>query len=174
MQVFLGVVFRRRVPAALVGDDMHDDGAIGVCGGVAQRRFHCCDVVTVDRAEVSHTERFEERRGLPHLSHRGCGAFDAPSHAVAQWHFVQQLIHGPASLHIVRRLAHSGHRRRQPTDRGGIGASVVVEHDECALGVMAEVVERFEGHAAGHGAVADDGHHTAVLVAGQREPCSEA
>ncbi|MBV8560504.1 MAG: hypothetical protein JO050_07005, partial [Acidimicrobiia bacterium] len=44
----------------------------------------------------------------------------------------------------------------------GVGAAVVVEDDHHPPAGVAQVVERLVGHAAGHGAVADDGHHLAV------------
>jgi hypothetical protein len=52
---------------------------------------------------------------------------------------------------------------RQVRHRGCIAAAVVVEHDDHAPAVVAEVVERLVGHAAGHRAVADDGHDVPVV-----------
>ena len=55
---------------------------------------------------------------------------------------------------------------------GRVAATVVVEHDDHAPLVVAEVVERLVGHAAGHRTVADDGDDVAVVggagVAGDR------
>ena len=174
VQVLLVVALGRGVAAALLGHYMHHDGAVFVRSGVAERRLHGCDVVTVDGTHVAHAERLEEGRRLPHLAHRCGGAVDAAPHAVAQRHPVEQMVHRPSALHVVGRLAQPRHHGGQPAHRGRIGAAVVVQHDQRPLRVVAEVVQRLEGHAAGHRAVADHGHHPPMLMTGQAEACCQA
>ena len=79
MEVLLVVVLGRRVAAALLGEDVDDDRALGrQLGGVAQRVLELGDVVAVDRADVADAERLEERRRLEELAHRGLERLDAP------------------------------------------------------------------------------------------------
>ena len=53
------VLLRRPVAAPLLGQDVDDDRPVPL-GGVGEGLLHQVDVVTVDRAGVAHTERFEE------------------------------------------------------------------------------------------------------------------
>ena len=73
---------------------------------------------------------------------------------------------------VAAALVASLHVGRQVRDGRRIAAPVVVEHDDDAALVVPEVVERLVGHAARHGAVADDGDDVAVVggsgVAGDR------
>ena len=72
VEVLLVVVLGRRVAAALLGEDVDDDRALGrQLDGVARSACSSAgDVVAVDRADVAHAERLEERRRLQDLAHR--------------------------------------------------------------------------------------------------------
>ena len=105
MQVLFDVVLGGGVAAAFLGHHVNDDGAPGVGGRIAKCRLHGSDVVAVERSEVTHAERLEERRRLPHLAHGRRRAVQSPPHAVAERHALEQVIHDPPPLHIVRRLA---------------------------------------------------------------------
>ena len=78
VEVLLVVVLGRRVAAALLGEDVDDDRALGgQLDGVAQRLLELVDVVAVDRADVADAERLEERRRLEELAHGGLDRLDA-------------------------------------------------------------------------------------------------
>ena len=66
--------------------------------------------------------------------------------------------------------AELGQALGQPGDGRGVGAAVVVEDHDHPAAAVPEVVEPLEGHAAGHGPVADDGDDPALggAAAGHR------
>ena len=79
VEVLLVVVLGRRVAAALLGEDVDDDRALGrELVGVAERLLELVDVVAVDRADVAHAERLEERRRLEELAHAGLERLHRP------------------------------------------------------------------------------------------------
>jgi hypothetical protein len=148
------------------------------------------DVVAVDRADVAHAERLEERRRLQELAHRGLERLDALLGLRADvGQVAQELLELALAAHVHRVEADVGEAVRQlvgdalgqagvvghrllagggpggeVADGGGVAAAVVVEHDDHALVAVADVVERLVRHAAGHAAVADDGDDVAVRV----------
>ena len=48
-----------------------------------------------------------------------------------------------------------------------VSHSVVIENNNGTLSIMTEIVERFKGHTAGHGAITDDCYDLPVFVACQ-------
>ena len=191
VEVLLVVVLGRRVAAALLGEDVDDDRALGrQLDGVAQRLLERRDVVAVDRSDVAHAERLEERRRLQDLAHRRLDRVDGLlGRRADDGHVAQQLLEAALAAHVRRVEADLGEHLRQPVadaadqarrargraggggvgrevgDRRRVAAAVVVEHDDHAALAVAEVVERLVGHAAGHRAVADHGDDVAVRVA---------
>jgi hypothetical protein len=191
VEVLLVVVLRGRVAAALLGEHVHHDGAFGrQLDGVAQRVLECLDVVAVDRADVAHAERLEERRRLQELAHRSLERLDALLRLRADVRQIaQELFELALAAHVHRVEADVGEAVRQlagdalgqagvvgdgllagrdaggeVADGGRVAATVVVEHDDDALVAVADVVQRLVRHAAGHAAVADDGDDVAVRV----------
>ena len=154
-------------------------------------RLQRADVVAVDRTDVAHPERLEERRRLEELAHRGLERLDGPLGRGADDGDVAQLLLQLAlAADVLRVEADVGEDLRQPLadaadqarvlrrllgltgqpggqvgHRRGVAAAVVVEHDDDAPPAVAEVVERLVGHAAGHRPVADHGDDVAVRVA---------
>ena len=64
VQALLVVVLGRRVAPALLGEHVHDDRALEL--GALRSAARALDVVAVDRPDVAHAERLEERRRLEH------------------------------------------------------------------------------------------------------------
>ncbi len=128
---------------------------------VLQRGDQRVQVVTVDGADVVEAELLEQRGGHHHalgLLFEPLGQFEqgrrALEHRLA--HIFRRGVELPA--HELGKVAvERAHRRR---DRHVV---VVEHHQQAALG-HASVVERFKGHAGGHGTVTDDGHGIAVLA----------
>ncbi len=164
-----------------------------------QRVLHLLDVVTVERAGVAHAERLEERRRLQELAHTGLERIHRRAGLVADdRQRLEELLEPPLTAHVDRVEPDVGERRRQLVGdavgqarmrralvralavrrqvRHGrcVRTAVVVEHDEHAAPAVADVVERFVGHATGERAVADHGDDVAVRVdpevAGHRHP----
>ena len=170
MEALLLVLLGRRVALALRGEDVDDDRPVEL-GGVAQRLLEAADVVAVERAAVADAERLEEDRRLEHLAQPGPGARQAPGDVLADHGHLADDLLGLAPLAEVAGVeAQAGHAGGEPADGGGVGAAVVVEDDDGPLAGVAEVVERLVGHAAGEGAVADDGHDVAALGRSARRP----
>ena len=83
MQALDGVVERRLVAAALVGEHVDHLGATRHVGRVAEGLLHGGDVVSVEGAGVANAERLEEGGGLPQLADRGLGGLEPPLEAAA-------------------------------------------------------------------------------------------
>ena len=155
------VVLGRRVAPALLGEHVDDDRAV-LLGGVAQRPLEALDVVAVERARVAHAEVLEERPGLEVLAQRGGGGLEALVELVGHRHAVDELLEAGPLAAVLRVDPQPGHGLGELRHRRGVGPAVVVEDDDRLAAGVAEVVEPLEGHAAGHRAVADDGHDAAL------------
>ena len=180
---------------------MHDDRAFGrELDRIAERVLELLDVVAVDRADVAHTERLEERRRLQELAHGRLERLDALLRLRADiGQLAQEVLELALAAHVHRVEADVGEAVRQllgdplgqagvirgdfgegagtggeVADRGGVAAAVVVQHDDDALLAVADVVERLVGHATGDPAVADDGNDVAVVVGAEIAADGEA
>src|SRR5437762_6605705 len=92
MEALDRVVLRRRVPATLLREHVHDDGAVEL-GGIAQRAFEAAHVVTVERTGVADAEILEEGLRLEVLAQRGHCRLQTAFHAVAhEWEVAEQAI----------------------------------------------------------------------------------
>ena len=163
VEVLLVVVLGRRVAPALLGEDVHEDGALEL-GGVAQRVLERLDVVAVDGAGVADAERLEERRRLEVLADGGLdGVHPAARLPTDERHLAHEVLHPPLASHVHGVEADLLQALRQPRHGGRVGAAVVVEDDDDVAVGVTEVVQRLVGHAPGHRAVADDGDDVAPL-----------
>ena len=115
MEVLLVVVLGRRVAAALLGDDVDDDRPLGrQLDGVAHGVLEGGDVVAVDRADVAHAERLEERRRLQDLAHRGLDRVDRLlGRRADDGHVAQQLLEAALAADVRRVEADVGEHLRQ-------------------------------------------------------------
>ena len=153
------------VAAALLGEDVDDDGAVPF-GGVRERLFHAGDVVAVDGAGVADSERLEEPVGRDDLAHRAREPVQARVRQPAEAGDGAQDVARPlAGVDVGRAQAQVREARREPRDRRRVRPPVVVEHDDDAGAGVAEVVERLVGHAPGERPVAEDRHHVPVVLA---------
>ena len=66
MEALFFVLFGELVTSALLGDDMHDNGAVEG-GRLAESLFHTGDIMTVERTDVAHAQRLEETPGVRSL-----------------------------------------------------------------------------------------------------------
>ena len=77
MEVLLVVVLGGRVTAALLGEYVDHDRALGrEFDRVAEGVLECLDVVAVDGAHVADAEGFEKGRRLEELAHGGFEGLD--------------------------------------------------------------------------------------------------
>ena len=171
-----GVAACRLVPAALVGDRVHDHGGT-VVFRLAQRRLHGVLVMTVDRTDVLDLEirvqrlvagesAEESMQAATHAAvERTPGRAEAVERAAAR---EMQVAIGLLGAHGVQEPSHAA-------DRRSIGAAVVVDDDDQLAGVVVgDVVERLPRHAARERAVADDGDDVSVGLAGHLERLRDA
>ncbi len=160
------VLFGGSESLALLGEHMDDDRPVEL-GGVLEGLFHRGDVVTVEGAHVADAEILEERRRLPHLAHRRFRHAHATADLLADpGDALGDLLDLGLAAHIDRVVADLHQALGQSRDGGGVGATVVVENDRDVAAGMAEIVEALEGHAAGHGAVADHRHDASTGIGG--------
>ncbi len=147
---------------ALHGADVQQDRLVGLFA-----EFQVGDdglqVVAVNRAEVTQTEFLEEDAGEEDALGGLLGTVFQRHQFLAERHFLQEAVEvlvqpvergiGDDAVEVLR-------------DRADVlvnGPFVVVEDDDEALGGLADVVHRLEGHAVGQRGVADQRHD--VLVA---------
>ena len=175
MEVLLVIVLRRRVAATLLREHVHEDRPLlGELDRITERVLHLLDVVAVERADVAHTERLEERRWLKELADPGLERIHRRFGLMADHREVtEELLEATLAAHVHRVGANVGERVRQLVGhpigdagmvgllvatlraggqhrhRGGIGAAVVVEDDDDLLVAVTDVVDRLVGHATG-------------------------
>ncbi len=148
----------------LRGNDVQQVGSVYGLGRAngRQQRFQ---VVAVDGAQVIETKLLEQRAGHHH-------AFDVLFPAAHEPPGPRIPLH-----HALAALADSGNRRaaHQATKHFGHAAhvradghGVFVQHHEHVRVDITAVVEGLEGHAGGHGAVADHRRHAPRLTGAVR------
>ncbi|OIQ80076.1 hypothetical protein GALL_381810 [mine drainage metagenome] len=159
------VLLSRRVPAALLGDDVHDHRCaegLRPDEGVLDRRL----VVTVDRADVLDAEVLEHalRRDdvLDALLEAVQGVVREPPRDARP---LQRVLAPGQHLLVAVGGAQRVEMVREPADGGRVGPSVVVHDDhETSVLTLRDVVERLPGHATGQGTVSDHRDHVTVVA----------
>ncbi len=160
-----------REPLALDRGAVDDDGPFRG-QGVVQRLAQRADIVAVDHPDVGEVELLPpQARGpkrLQRLLDVRAKAFECRPDP-----------HRQACQPALEVLARVPQRRVQadavelPRERPHIGGDrhpIVVEQDHDRGSPAAGVLDRLEGHPAGHRAVADDGHHAAILAVAAAHP----
>ncbi|MNS80830.1 hypothetical protein D3C72_1145270 [compost metagenome] len=153
------------VALALLGHHMQELRAAAferALADVLQRRHQRVQVMAVDRADVVEAEFLEQRR----RHHHALGVFlealgELQHRRRHRQHLFDALLGGRIELAAQepRQVAvERAHRRR---DRHVV---VVEHHHQRQVLVHAGVVQRLEGHARGHGAVADHRHRDAFFT----------
>ncbi len=148
------------VAVALLGDDVQELRALAVAQ-VLERRDQRIEVVPVDRADVGEAELLEDGARHDHA----LGMFlEAPRQLEQRRRVLQHRLRA-----FARRVVElAAHQPRQVLverpDRRADRHVVVVEHHQHVGAGHAGVVQRLEGHAGGHRAVADDRDGAAILA----------
>ena len=184
------VVLGGGVAPALLREYVHEDRTLlGQFDCVAERVLHLFDVVAVERTDVAHAERLEERRWLEELAHACFERVHRGLRLVADHGKVaEELLEAALAAHVDRVRADVGERvgqlvghpigharmvglhvtalcaGRQHRHRRRVRAAVVVEDDDDLLVAVADVVDRLVGHSPGQRAVADHRNDVAVRV----------
>ena len=157
---------RRAVPVTLFGDHVHDDGSVEFLR-LAHRRLEGGQVMAVHRAEVLDVEVGVQRlvvgEAREEAVHGAAGSpVDRPADPAEPVEdplarAVETAVRAPRA-HVVEETCHAA-------DRRGVRPAVVVDDDHEPPGVVvADVVERLPGHAAGERSVADDRHDVSVTL----------
>jgi hypothetical protein len=148
---------------AFLGEGVDDHGpaeALGAVEGLGELG----DVVAVDGADVLDAEVGEHALRGEGVLEAGLGGVEALVRGAAE--------HGDAFDELLDLLerglvagveAQAGEALGEAADGGRVGAAVVVDDDdEFEVVAGGDVVERLPAHAAGEGAVADEGHDVPV------------
>ena len=153
--------------AALLGDHLDQDRAVHLAR-LVEDLDQLLDVVAVEGAQEGEAELLEDHAALAGQQELLGAAHGAAGHLSGQraaWHVVQrvadQLAQPPVAL-IGAHLAEVGVER---ADVVGDALVVVVEDDDEVFLQRAGVVDRFQRHAAGERAVANDRDDLVVLAA---------
>jgi hypothetical protein len=150
---------------ALDGGNVDDHGSLGLEGG-AHRLADGAHVVAVDDAHVGPVELLPPQAGLPQgldrLLELRAEALEAGADPAGQPRelFLDALARLPQARVQPHPVEVAGERADVGRDRHPV---VVEDHDDRGA-EAAGLVDRLEGDAAGHGAVADDGDDLAVLA----------
>ena len=169
----LGVVahlvrFGIGITLALGGGHMHQHRPIHPVGGL-EGAHHLGDVVAIDRAHVGEAQFFKHRAQLGHgqTAHALFEVAQLGGQLTVQERQVpnrllrvaREELHRLAQPHAIQVGGQGSHRR-------GDRHVVVVEDDKNAgVGQVPGMVDGFESHATGEGAITDDGHTTEAFTA---------
>ena len=147
-----------REALALHGRDVDDDRAVGR-QRLAQRAPQARHVVAVDDADVGPVELLPQQarrpEGLDRLLQLRAEALEGRADAAGQ--LGQPVLDALAGMPQLRVEPHAVEVARERADVGRDRHPVVVEDDDDRRAQAAGLVDRLEGDAAGHRAVADDG-----------------
>ena len=154
---FLLAIERGLEAAALLREHVQQDRAI-----FSLEKFESLDqqrqVVSVDGAEVLQAEFFKHDRWPQHALGSFFGAADNLDGGLAA-----DLFHDAARGVVQAVVVLVGDDAMEVASDGADvavdGPLVIVEHDDEALGLVGDVVERFERDAVGEGGVSGDGDH---------------
>ena len=160
------VLLGRGVAPALLGDDVHDDGAAERLGP-HERPLDRRGVVPVHRADVLQAEALEHALGRDDVLDALLQAVQRvvghpPGHARA----AQVALAPGQDVLVAASRAQRVEVVGEAADGRCVRTAVVVDHDhDPAVLARGDVVQRLPGHAAGQGAVTDDRDHVPVLQA---------
>ena len=154
------VLFRRPVSFALLGDDVQALGTLDVAQG-GEGSGQLADVVAVNGSEVSESEGLEQGTVLED-GHLGAEHefLDSP----AQPGGADQVPYAVLYTVVCLGCGYFQQVAVQASHALVYGDVVVVEDDQDVGRHSSGVVEAREGHAAGHGAVTDDGHYRFIAA----------
>ena len=150
------------VAVALAGQAVHQDGSAELLG-LPQRSLDRRHVVTVDRTDVLQPEIGEHALRRDHVLQPDLDPVQQVVGGAPEQRCPVDLLADELEDLLVPRVgAQTGEVPRQPADRRGVGAAVVVDQDHQRQVVVGrDVVERLPGHATGQRTVADQRHHGA-------------
>lgn len=126
----LVVVFCGRISLALLGEDMHDDRRPEITGS-AQRPFHRCHVMPIDRPDIFQPQVFKHHLRLNSVLE---ALFERVQRVVQRWADhrgpVDRVFRGRQHLLVAAGHTQVSEMLGEPADRRRIGAAVVVDDDD--------------------------------------------
>ena len=123
------------------------------------------DVATVDRAVVTQPQLLEPAATSEHVLDSVLETVGHFCHARTDvWNALEEIFHVLLEAVVAGICAHAGEVLAHAANVWSDAHFIVIQDDGHLCLQMRGVVERFKGHAAGHGAVADDGDDIAVFV----------
>ena len=158
------VVLGGPVAVAFLRVEMHEDRPVAEVARLLEQMLHGEEVVAVDRSEVREAELLEEQVRDQEGLHRVEDAAARFLDEVRPGHMVEDVAHDVLRLAVRRRRADRLEHARNRADIRRDAHAVVVQHDDDAAAVVADVVQPLEREARGERAVADDGDDVEVLT----------
>ena len=160
--------------AALLGDRVHQDRAAEPLGLLERVNKHV-DVVAVDRAEVLQPEVAEQHLRGKHVLQPNLHAVQQVVGLASQRPPLHRVLHRIQGLLVAWVGADSRQVARQTTHGRGVGAPVVVDHDDQRQVIVdSDVVQGFPSHATSQRTVTDHHHHGAFVLAAQLKTACHA
>ena len=120
------------------------------------------DVMAVDKPDVIESDFFEQSAGGHHPLHVFLRTVNGLE---SRWQFGQHFLAAAADEVIGLARPHTREVAREAADVVGDRHIIVVKNNQHVVVQVAGVVERLEGHAGGHCAIADYGNRVAVFSA---------
>ena len=168
------VLLRRAVAAALLRENVHDDGPVPL-GRVSQSLLHAGDVMPVDGTGVADAESLEEAVWGDDLAHGDGEAVDAGvGEATESRDATQEVADALTGVDVLGVQAQMRQSRRKLRHRRCVRPAVVVQNDDDTAAGVAQVVERLVGHAAGESTVTEDGHDPSFVLTTEMEAGGDA
>ena len=144
---------------------MNDDRC-AIIFGLSKRSFHVLKVVSINWTDVLDVEVWEDSLCLAVNRKRLAGGVHRiENYATQRSHLVEHALGQRIALAIPRLGSNSIQGLSQATDGRGIGAPIVIHHDDqIAVIVIGDVVQCLPCHSPGQRAITNDGNYVPVLL----------
>ena len=158
----IGAFFRRLVALALFRQHVYHNRSVNLFGSL-QYIQQAIQIVSVNRSQISKAKLFKNRSRHHQVLYAALQAADSLQHITAELHILEPALNiifnfiiGFACTQLIKIFAHRAHVF-------GNRHFVIVEHNNHILMQHTGIVQRFESHTAGHGAVTDDSYNIIIL-----------
>ncbi len=159
----IGAFLGRLIALALFRQHVYHNRSVNLFGSL-QNIQQALQIMTINRSQISKAQLFKNRSRHHQVLYAAFQAADSLQHITAEFHIFEPALNiifnfviGFACTQLVQIFTHRAHVF-------GNRHFVIVEHNNHILMQHTGVIQRFESHTAGHGAVTDNSYDIIILT----------